>query len=691
MGCGVLGYFALRAEPPLWLGLTFASVTTVGWLGLPAARVLWAPALFAALGFTAGQFATIRAAPMESDLPTRATIITGIVRSVEVLPEGRRITFEPAWLDDAPSPRQRAIRVRLRKGDTLPAATGDRLRVRALIRPPAAPAYPGAWDLQRDAFFTGLGASGYAIGPIESLAQAVPSAPAAALQRLRETVARHITDAIPGAAGTICVTLMTGGQSSIPAAEHAAFRDSGLAHLLAVAGLHIGIVMGYTMGLARLILACSTRASLFWPTKAIAACTALLAGGGYMLLTGMHVPIVRSFLMACLVTIGIVTGRRVVSLRALGLAGVGLMLAEPWEVPGVSFQMSFSAVLALIAGYEVMRPWLRSLHGKSWPRRVASHVVALALTSALAGTASAPYGAYHFGHIQTWFVVANMVAVPLTAVWVMPAGLIALLLMPFGLDWLALIPMGWGAQAVIWVGQTVSAWPYATFDVPHSPAWGLMTVSLGLAWLGLWRSRVRLGGIVLIGLGLASPALVRPPDILVSADARLIGFRAQSAIYLQQNQGGSRFVRDAWVQYWGNVPVLPFPPGPSADAVSCEADACRLNPGGLHRAALLVTGPAKPAECQGIDVVVSAEPARGLCPRPWPRVVDRFTVWREGAVAIWLTDAGADILTDRSARGSRPWVPGPPPPRAKTSPILPRATLDEGMTVNSSPLVDDPK
>ena len=204
-----------------------------------------------------------------------------------------------------------------------------------------------------------------------------------------------------------------------------------------------------------------------------------------MVLTGMHVPIVRSFAMACLFTLAVLAGRRAISLRGLALAAMVLMLIEPQEVPGVSFQMSFSAVLALISGYEALRPALRTLHGSGgWQRRFASHLAALALTSALAGTASAPFGAYHFGRIQIYFVIANMVAVPLTALWVMPAGLIALLLMPFGLDWLAYVPMGWGAEAILWVARTTAAWPAATLDVPHMPPWGLavpVSASPGLA------------------------------------------------------------------------------------------------------------------------------------------------------------------------------------------------------------------
>lgn len=680
MSAGVLSYYALRFEPASWFVLPAALPALLLAVAAPCWRPAAAPVLACAVGFAAAQGATARAPPLETGLPTHAVTVSGTVRLTEPLPAGRRITLENARLDEASMPLRRTVRLRLRNTDNGPVATGDTIRVRALLRPLAPPSYPGGWDLQRDGFYAGLGASGYAIGPAERLDAASPSGPARWVQRLRETIAQRIVATIPGAAGTICVTLLTGGQTGIPPAEHQAFRDSGLAHLLAVAGLHIGIVMGFALTIARTMLACSERASLFWPTKSLAALAALGVGGSYMVLTGMHVPIVRSFSMACLVTVGIIAGRRVVSLRGLGVAGVVLMATEPQEVPGVSFQMSFSAVLALIAGYDALRPWLRRLHGKSPQRRVASHVVALGLTSALAGTASAPYGAFHFGHVQTYFIVANMVAVPMTAFWVMPLGLIALLLMPLRLDALALIPMGWGAQAIVWVATTTAGWPAATLAVPHSPGWGLALFSAGLAWLGIWRgARLRLMGLLPMLLGLASPVFERAPDILVSADARLIGVRMRNGVFVQQTQGGAAFVRDAWLQLWMESAVTPFPAnGVTGDAtIACVKDTCLLRPQPAGKAALLVRGPSRPDGCSGVAVIVSAEPARGLCPKPWPKLVDRFTVWRDGAVAIWLEPDGARVLTDRMDRGDRPWVPPPPRPKAKPAPILPPAALDK--------------
>ena len=273
-----------------------------------------------------------------------------------------------------------------------------------------------------------------------------------------------------------------------------------------------------------------------------------------------------------------------------------------------------------------------------------------------------PYGAYHFGHVQVYFVLANMIAVPLTAMWVMPAGLIALLLMPVHLEALALVPMGWGAQAMVWVARSDlrSARRDDRCARTFRPG-GLCVFSVGLAWLGLWQTRRRLAGIVLMLVGLASPLLDRPPDLLISDDGRLIAVRTPQGAFLQQTQGGSKFTRDAWAQYWAvgvvsgdatrsrargsrnSATTQRCRPGPITErrayatkryAASRTPACCGPIPTGPAR--MLVRGAQHPDFCDQVSVIVSAEPARGLCPRPWPKLVDRFTVWRYGSAAIWL-------------------------------------------------------
>ena len=665
MAAGVVGYFWLGVEPAWWWGLAGLGVggalAVLGWgvagvwgAGLRGVALM---GVAGALGFGSGQWAGGRALGVEA-LPLRAVVVSGVVRGVDVLADGRRLVVEGARLGGG-VPLRRLVRVRMKRGDEGVVAAGDRVEVRALLRAPSGPAYPGGWDQQRDAYFAGVAGGGSALSAVTVLERAAPSGVATWLQGVRDAVAGRAMAALPGAAGAVAATLLTGTTRAIPEVDRAAFRDSGLAHLLAVAGLHIGIVMGLFMLGTRLGLAAWPHAALHWPTKAIAACTALAAGACYLILTGGHVPILRSFAMASLVTLGIVVGRRALSMRGLALAAVAIMLVAPNEVVGVSFQMSFSAVAALIAGYEALRPVLARLHssrgGPGW-RRVGAHVAALVLTSLLAGTASMPYGAYHFGHVQAYYVLSNVVAVPLTAMWVLPLGIAALALMPFGLEHWAFVPMGWGLEGIIWVARGVAGWPAATAAVPPVPGWGLVVFSLGLAWLCLWRTRVRLWALPVVLVGLLSPVLAVQPDVLVSSDARLIAWRGAEGWRLQARPGSPWFVRDAWRDHLAVGIWLP---------ARCGVGGCRV--GG---ALILQEGA---VDCAGVSVVVSAEPARGVC--PGAALVDRFSVWRDGSHALWLGGAAPVVVSDRADRGVRPWVPGLPVP-ARRVPNLPMAPVD---------------
>jgi len=664
MTAGNAAYFAATTEPAAWLGAAVLGAACLALLALrrwPVARAVCLAAAAMALGFAAAQFATRRAAP-PMQVPRRAVVVSGPVRAVEPLPEGVRVTIEAPVLETTElgegAPQARGVRIRLRPEDPAIPATGDRLRVRARLAPPNPPAFPGGWDLQRDAFFAGLGAYGYALTRAEIVGHGAPHGLARTLQATREIIAARIDAVLEGPEAAICATLLTGSPAAIPPEDRAAFRDSGLAHLLAIAGLHIGIVMGLIFGLVRLLLALSERAALGWPCKPIAAVAALAAGGGYMLLTGAHVPIIRSFAMACLVTLGIIVGRRALSLRGLALAMATLLLIAPEQAMGVSFQMSFSAVLALIVGYDALRPALLRLHGRGgWRRGLLGHVAALALTSALAGTASAPFAAYHFGQVQLYNVLANVAAVPVTAFWVMPAGLIALALMPLHLEFLALVPMGWGAGLILWIGRTVAALPSATLMVPHMPDWGLALVALGMAWVGIWRTRLRLAGIPVLALGLLSPALVRPPDILLSADGRLAAIHVGGDMFVQQRDGFSGFTQDAWRQMWAaEVRALPDRP---EQGVECSDRACRLRPRGDGRGAVLLLGRPAESDCDA-GVLLSLEPIYLRCPEPVPEAFDRFDMWRDGALAVWLEPDGVRVVSDRERRGDRPWVPPAP-------------------------------
>jgi competence protein ComEC len=199
---------------------------------------------------------------------------------------------------------------------------------------------------------------------------------------------------------------------------------------------------------------------------------------------------------------------------------------------------------------------------------------------------------------------------------------------------------------------------------PPIPAVALCAVAFGMAWLCLWRSRWRLLGVPVIATGFAAGAAQRPPDVLVSPDAKLIALRAGDQLFLQRLPGASGLTREVWVRLYGGTATATLPPraGQAANGtMACDDGACTLRPPlGGPPVVLLRGAPPGEACANGTALVVSAEPVRGRCAA---RVVDRFSVWRDGAHAAWLEPSGARVLSDRAARGSRPWVPPPPRPR----------------------------
>lgn len=646
---GIVAYFALRTEPPLWPVVMVACLASASgalcrvW---PVARAALLCVAFAAFGFGSAGIATWRQPPWD-DVPHTAVIVTGQIVQLELLPAGRRVTLAAVALDDG-SVLGRRVRLRLRDSDTAPLYAGATIQVRALLRAPSPPSYPGGWDMQREAYFDGMGAYGFAIGRTRLVAVS----PAGHWRALRETIAGTIMQTLPGDRGAIAATLLTGLGAAIPQSERTAFAASGLAHILAVAGLHIGIVMGLVFAVVRYSLAAVEYSALHWSSRRIAALAALCAGGFYLALTGAHVPIWRSFAMAGLVTLAILTGRRAISLRALALAALGLMAFAPNEVMGVSFQMSFAAVLALIAGWTALRPLISNVAIGRWWRAPVLYAGGLAVTSALAGTASLPFAIYHFGNASLWYVPANMLAVPLAALWIMPWGICALLLMPFGCAALALAPMGWGISGLIALANMVAAWPGALTPVPQMPAQALLLVAAGLVWLCLWRTRLRLAGLAAILAGIVAPFGQSLPDLFLAPDSRLVAALIGGVVFTETRPGASVFDKEAPARLWGDTPQSAFPAsGAGAGGkLQCDAEACRWPVGQIR----IVLARQAETPCRDADVVISAMRLHGCSAA---LVLDRGAAADGGATTV----TGPSVTTDHAMRGTRPWVFAPKP------------------------------
>jgi competence protein ComEC len=351
-------------------------------------------------------------------------------------------------------------------------------------------------------------------------------------------------------------------------------------------------------------------------------------------------------------------------MRLIAWAAFVVLLWQPESMLGPSFQMSFAAVVALIAVWEAMRARFSQWRaGGGWPRRVLLELAAVCLTTIVAGFASAPYALYHFNRFTAYGLAANFLAVPLTSVWIMPWAVVAFLLFPLGLERFALVPMGWGCEVVVWIAREVAGWGGAVALFPAMPMWGLVVATIGGLWLCLWQTRWRLIGVPVAVIGLLSIALTRPPDVLISGDAKLVAVRDADGLLEVSARRASKLTRETWLRRAGQEDAEAWPAaGTTAGGrLTCDAVGCVYKAEG-QIVALARDEAALPEDCRVASVVIATVPVRRACPSA-ALVIDRFSVWRDGGHAVWIGRGAVRAESVRAARGMRPWVPAPPTPR----------------------------
>ena len=666
LGAGVALYYGLAVEPPLWVGPVSLSLCFIfGFFS--RFRLAWALIALAALGFSVASLRTWQVEAPVLERNAGAVMVDGTVAQVELMPEaGQRVSLDNvSMVVEGAAPTR--VRLRFKPGFP-PVVVGSRIRVRAVLIPPPSPIMPGAYDFQFRAWHMGLGAIGTALTPPEVLEEAKSQRFGLLLNSVRETVARRIRVVLPGAEGGIAMAITTGETSGIPPEVLGHYRDTGLAHILVIAGLHMGMVAGLVFFVVRTGLALIPAVALWYPTKKWAATAALLVCGTYDLLAGLPLPATRAFIMAAFVLVGVLIDRGALSMRLWALAAVLILLAEPEQVVGPSFQMSFAAVGTLIATYEVMGPLLAKTRRRYRGRggRVGVWLGRMALTTLAAGSATTVYGLYHFNRIAVYQLVANMMAVPVTGVAVMPFAVLSLVLMPFGLEEYGLVPLGWGIAAIDWIAAWVAGWPAAQITPPVLPTWGLLLFSVGGLWVCLWRGSWRWWGLPLMVAALSSMAFAHPPDILVDGKGKSYGLRMGDGSLLISSRG--RMLNDIWGRRAGPRSEEWWPKRSHSNdgRVSCDENGCLYRNGSVV-VALVRTELGLPAACSGPEVVISAVPIRDPC-RGARVVVDRFDLWRRGAYAIWLENDGSVRMENVAGwQGDRPWSlhPKPRKPRPK--------------------------
>ncbi|HRY07508.1 MAG TPA: ComEC/Rec2 family competence protein [Hyphomicrobiaceae bacterium] len=664
LGAGIAAYFALQFEPPLIFGL----LTLLGVLGLRYAlpERLQVRVLSDILVLLVAGFCLIALRTWWVDAPILSERIGPVeVRGFIELIEpregpGDRLTLRVTKLGGlAQGAIPERVRIRTMAGDGK-LSPGDAIVVKAKLAPPGGPALPGGFDFGRYAYFAGIGAVGFATAApvLDETASEPPLALkiSAAVQGLRRAIGQRVDRVLSGETAAIAKALLTGERGGIPQATNDAYRDSGIFHILSISGLHMAIMGGAVFWSVRFLLALFPSLALRYPVKKWAALAAAAGSLAYLAISGGSFATLRAFIMISIMFLAILLDRPAIALRNVALSALIILILFPESLLDVGFQMSFAAVVALVAAYEAVRVRFGQARPElpRWIGVLGVFVGGIILSTVIASVAVTPFAIFHFHKTQHYAVLANLLAVPICNIVVMPAALATLVVLPVGLEAGPLFVMGWGIEAMSATARFVAGLPGAVGMLPDisTRAFGLMLA--GGLWLALWQHRWRFGGLALVCAGIATAPFVAHPDALVGRDGKLVAVRNSAGQFAALAVPHARFELKRWLEHDGDardIAQVVAAPGLTCDGVGCLADIRGLRVAVSRHAASMAD------DCVLAGLLILARPAPKGCTGP-RSVIDFFDVRTKGTHAVYVeSPQRVRIETVADVRGVRPWAP----------------------------------
>ena len=657
MGIGIITYFNLDTEPSFTLSLAAALLPLIFLLfawGQDRLRYVAIFLLCLGLGFC---MAKMRTADVYTPILKKKlgpVDVSGTIHMVEHLSEegGVRVVLKDVSIEDLP-PENTPKKVRVKFRSEVDLHVGQRIDILAGLNPPSAPVIPGGFDFQRYMFFQSIGAVGFSYGAPKHVEDTAASGFHIWLQDLRSSIVTQLSEK-EGKAGAVAGALMVGHKAGIAEEDRDAMRHAGLAHMLAISGLHIGLFFGAVFFTVRLFLAAFPTLTLKYPIKKYAAVLAMMGAVFYMSIAGATIPTQRAVLMTGAVFLAILMDRTPISMRLVAFAAMVILLIAPESVMSASFQMSFSAVASLVWFYSAIRPWWSQMHRKAgfW-RRAWLYVLGVSLTTIIATIATAPFSLFHFQQLAVYSLLSNILAMPLLGFVVMPFAVLYFALLPLGFEAITLPIIGWGIEAILDIAHFTADLKYAVWHCALWPGSLLAVLCASFIMFLLVKGRLKVIAVLPFIIFMIGIFNIKQADTLVSSTADLIAVADQNGSLSVSNLQKERFVREQWMQSYGLEGKKPskWPKEGQAGDLTCGEAGCRLQRA-EHKISILRSPTDFEEECGWADVLISSDP---LPKCDQADVIDRFTVYRHGAHAIYLGD-DIEIKATEDARGKRPWV-----------------------------------
>jgi competence protein ComEC len=554
---GIIYYFALNAEPSWYsilIGVGISSFTFLvrryGSWGILLSGIT----LAFVLGVVIGKIRTsqVNTVALKEEVITsvqgKIVEIKYTVKAVQLILDD--IQFGQLLLQDKDPSK---IRITVPIDNIQPILIGDYVYLNALLSPPTHSIIPGGYDFGLYSYFRGIGATGFALSKITRINPNIHKhAIDSHIHSIRTYIYLRLIDIMGKDNGNFAAALLLGESGGLNRTIMQNMRYSGLAHVLCVSGLHLSLVAGIFFLASRVLLNLSNKIAWTFNIKIISAIISLIGSGAYLMLSGAQIAATRAYIMTSIFMIAIILNRVPYPIRSLGMAAILILTINPEYVLHPSFQLSFAAVLALIGGYElyIKHKWIL---GNSYGiiANIKLFIFSNIYSSLLASLATTPIVIYHFYTVANYTILANLLVVPVISFIIMPLSIIAMVLLPFGLDYYLLLVISKFISLIVVIADWVANLPSAIWYVGYISPISLIIYMLGLFWVVIWNSKLRLYGLIIIAIAITIMSISPKPDIMFDAQSGILGLKNTDnklEIYAQKM---SSFTKNYWKNWFG--------------------------------------------------------------------------------------------------------------------------------------------
>ena len=615
---GILVYFTLEHEPSLrYITALFLTSFTTLYLRKYGLSGIFISGIIIAFtyGLFVGKYRESKLGMFTISKSVNAFVV-GDVAGMKPTTRGMQVVLSDVSFGKKYSAQSmpNQVRVNIKFEHVQDIMLGDRIGIYAMLAPSSRTVLPGGYDFGLYAYFSGIGAVGYALSKpkVFEYSDHKQSSANALMQDIRRKVYKRLIDVMGVNRGNFAAAILLGEGSGLNREVMQNMRLAGISHILCVSGLHLSLVAMLFFTTSRIILNLSDVIAFRYNIKTIAAIVSFFGSFGYLLFSGMQIAATRAFIMTSVFIFSIIIGRNPYPLRSMGIAAVIILSMNPEYVMHPSFQLSFVAVLSLISGYEfyVKNQWIFG-NTKGLVASIKLNIFSNIYSSLVASAATTPIVIYHFYISSNYSILANLIAVPMMSFFMMPIVILALLLMPLKLDYYLLKMLGVGEQIVMDTAEFTVNLPYSVWYFGYITPTTLLVFMLGFFWVALWQKSWRYFGWLIIVVSIAMMVtLSTKPDVIFDPYINTIGIKDTDNALEIYTKHMSKFSRNYWANWFGQKDAIIHKTDVSVDDHSIRTSSGRIiniNYQTINCDADLVLNMLDDRKCQNVETLIKSE------------------------------------------------------------------------------------